>query len=73
MDKDFKPDWKDAPEWAQFVAMDSDGSWYWYGTKPVLNEKTGIWVTSDDSFLFVEKLKFTPIYEPRPSGQSPEQ
>lgn len=29
-----KPDWKDAPEWAQWLAMDEDGSWYWYAGKP---------------------------------------
>lgn len=29
-----KPDWKDAPEWAQYVAMDSDGCWFWYECKP---------------------------------------
>jgi hypothetical protein len=25
-----KPDWKDAPEWANWLAMDSDGDWYWF-------------------------------------------
>lgn len=29
-----KPDWKDAPEWAQWLAMDSDGYWYWYSHEP---------------------------------------
>lgn len=29
-----KPDWKDAPEWAQWLAMDSDGSWWWFADKP---------------------------------------
>jgi len=29
-----KPDWKDAPEWAQYVAMDRDGTWYWYEVYP---------------------------------------
>jgi hypothetical protein len=30
-----KPDWKDAPEWANWLAQDSNGSWYWYQIKPV--------------------------------------
>lgn len=30
----YKPDWKDAPEWAQYLAMDPDGSWWWYASKP---------------------------------------
>jgi hypothetical protein len=35
---DFIPDWKDAPEDAVCVAMDEDGSWYWYDCIP--NEPT---------------------------------
>lgn len=31
-----KPDWKDAPEWAQYLAMDADGKWYWYEKQPIL-------------------------------------
>lgn len=33
------PDWKDAPEWAQWVAQDEDGDWYWYENKPRLFDK----------------------------------
>ena len=29
-----KPNWKDSPEWAEWLAMDSDGTWYWYEYKP---------------------------------------
>ena len=29
-----KPDWKDAPEWANWLACDSDGTWTWYKNKP---------------------------------------
>jgi hypothetical protein len=29
-----KPDWKYAPEWAEFLAMDPGGSWCWYKLKP---------------------------------------
>lgn len=28
------PDWKDAPEWAQWLAQDSDGEWYWFACEP---------------------------------------
>lgn len=30
-----KPDWKDAPEWADWLAMDSDNAWFWHELKPV--------------------------------------
>lgn len=29
-----KPSWDDAPEWAQYLAMDSDNYWYWYELRP---------------------------------------
>ena len=25
-----KPSWSQAPEWAQYLAMDADGFWFWY-------------------------------------------
>jgi hypothetical protein len=29
-----KPDWRDAPKWAQWVAQDEDRSWTWFEHKP---------------------------------------
>lgn len=29
-----KPDWKDAPEWANWLAMDMSGRWFWWEFKP---------------------------------------
>jgi hypothetical protein len=28
------PNWKIAPEWANFAAQDSDGSWRWFELEP---------------------------------------
>jgi hypothetical protein len=39
-----KPDWKDAPEWANWLAMDGDGYWYWYQGEPTWSEKDGGWM-----------------------------
>ena len=39
-----KPDWNDAPEWANYVAQDADGTWWWYEKEPSLGEWG--WVTS---------------------------
>ena len=41
-----KPDWKDAPEWANYLARDSDGEWWWYETEPVADD-AGWWGTTD--------------------------
>jgi hypothetical protein len=29
-----KPNWENAPEWANYVAMDYDGDWWWFEYKP---------------------------------------
>ena len=73
MDKDFKPDWNEAPDWAEFLAQDNDGSWYWFEEQPVLNRAGKKWVTRVGRIGFIEQCEFTPICEPRPSGQSQEQ
>lgn len=38
-----KPDWKDAPEWANYCARDEDGEWFWYADKPEIGP--GMWQT----------------------------
>ena len=38
-----KPDWKDAPEWAKYLAVDGDGQWYWYQCQPVWDERMSRW------------------------------
>jgi hypothetical protein len=45
---DFVPDWKDAPEGANCLAMDKDGQWWWYRNKAVINSMSfiGDWIES---------------------------
>lgn len=31
-----KPDWKDAPEWANWMAQDECGSWGFFAKKPTI-------------------------------------
>ncbi len=38
-----KPSWDDAPEWAQWLAMDAYGEWYWYEEKPEDGDTVWIW------------------------------
>ena len=33
-----KPSWESAPDWANWLAMDEDGTWFWYETKPLVAE-----------------------------------
>jgi len=32
-----KPDWKDAPDWAQWLAIDELGEWWWFEFEPKLS------------------------------------
>ena len=38
-----KIDWLLAPWWAQWFAIDEDGTGWWYATKPVVNKANNIW------------------------------
>lgn len=51
-----KPSWECAPEWANYLAMDDDGRWYWYEHMP--NYRFNIWWQSRESrkALALDKL-----------------
>jgi hypothetical protein len=42
-----KPDWKDAPAWAKFLAMDISGAWFWFEEEPFFNIHT--WLRRGES------------------------
>lgn len=37
-----KPTWNRAPEWANYLAQDENGNWYWYEDRPLHGET--VWV-----------------------------
>ncbi|CAA2366816.1 hypothetical protein [Xanthomonas phage Olaya] len=37
-----KPDWKDAPEWARWMARDADGEWRVFENQPSPDLEAGI-------------------------------
>lgn len=47
MDKYLKPDWNDAPEWANWVAQDPNGSWWWYEHEPRKGKSR--WINTADT------------------------
>lgn len=49
-----KPSWNDAPEWAQYLAMDSDGVWCWYRSKPTPDDHFCIWFSTDCRYEHVD-------------------
>lgn len=40
-----KPDWESAPKWANYHAIDADGSAWWHSNRPTWNEVDGIWLS----------------------------
>jgi hypothetical protein len=36
-----KPDWKNAPDWANWLAMDANGEWHWFEFEPILDPEDG--------------------------------
>jgi len=42
---DGKPDWKDAPEWARYLAQDKCSEWWWYEDKPNFFGSNETWGT----------------------------
>lgn len=42
-----KPSWKDAPEWANYLAMNSSHIWQWFESKPYVDDYEGIWELND--------------------------
>jgi hypothetical protein len=44
-----KPCWENAPRWANYLAQDSDGSWWWHENKPEISgvdDHHGEWESS---------------------------
>lgn len=44
-----KPNWKDAPAWAQWLSMDGDGLWSWWEIKPEWDDEAKDWFISIDA------------------------
>lgn len=42
-----KPDWKDAPSWARWLACNFHGHWVWFSHKPRAMLKTNSWKVLD--------------------------
>ena len=64
-----KPDWKDAPEWANYVAQDRDGYWCWYESHPHLPKDSDEWTAQGRSEYAVEPNHWKESLEKRPDGK----
>lgn len=42
------PNWKTAPDWANFAAQDLDGKWHWFESTPSVSHQFGKWISDGD-------------------------
>ena len=61
-----KPDWKDAPEWAEHLARDSDGEWRWFEFEPEPDDLIGYWRSRGGRVRLAGNDEFPLIKERRP-------
>lgn len=45
-----KPDWNLAPEWANYLAQDGDGAWWWYENRPKVSKFGPYWTEPRGKF-----------------------
>ena len=65
-----KPDWKEAPEWANWFAMNELKQWYWFENKP--KQYSSYWDPKTGRLGFVNDHDWRDTLEPRPSSQGQE-
>ena len=56
-----KPSWDDAPEWANYMAMDECGEWWWYECEPI--EMNGYWTSSNGNRMSTNLAPYLPWRE----------
>lgn len=66
-----KPSWEDAPEWANWLAKDSNGTWNWFETIPALmmeRRDSYFWSTSSrwEEATTAQDIYFADSLEKRP-------
>ena len=63
--------WEDAPEWAEWAAMDKDGSWWWHRERPDIF--TDCWLSNyaprHAKNINIECLGWTTSLTKRPSDK----
>ena len=65
-----KPSWDDAPEWANYLAMDDDGAWYWFECMPKPDKWSGEWGAEGREVMASEpNHKWLDTLEPRPESK----
>jgi hypothetical protein len=59
-----KPAWNTAPAWAQYLAQDKSGQWWWYENKPQV--ATGVLVSTGEWERCTSVVDWKETLEERP-------
>jgi hypothetical protein len=62
-----KPDWKDAPKWANYLTMDESGEWCWFENEPI--EGLAFWHDDGGNFSRVDMGDWQKTLEQRPTDK----
>ena len=64
-----KPSWDEAPKWAQWLAMDNSGIWFWFQTKPTLKTRMqgSTWIPSGPRWCKADVAGAEKTLEERPT------
>lgn len=64
-----KPNWEDAPEWANFLVTDFDGNWIFFEYQPVYHKSGLFWVSNGRELKIPNKIKWGTYIEERPTNE----
>ena len=64
-----KPSWKDAPDWANYLAKDASGVWYWHSDKPCISGKE--WVSDGNAIYAGSEVSWKYSFGERPKQEKP--
>jgi hypothetical protein len=66
-----KPNWSDSPSWANYLAQDANGAWWWYANKPIIwNENDVEWRPNGSSAPAKISMQWRGSLEERPVRKS---
>jgi hypothetical protein len=58
------PDWKNAPEWANYVAKNKNGVWCWYENMPSTHPSLEEWIDNGGKY---QEISWRDSLQKRPS------
>ena len=63
-----KPDWKDAPEWANWLAKDEQDDWCWYEIEPIPDVGGWWWSSGSHQYCDLHADDWKDSLEKRPNA-----